>query len=86
MIEKLYEEVLLEESIKDWIMSNKDVLKAMAKELTTYIALPLTSAFTMAAYVNDFLEKNFPNLPEQVNDKIAQFIANNPQILDLLKS
>lgn len=86
MIEKLYEEVLLEESIKDWIMQNKNVLKAMAKELTAYIALPLTSAFTMAAYVNDFLEKNFPNLPEQTLEKIAQFIIDNPQILNLLKS
>jgi len=56
----------------------------MAKELTIF-GLPITSAFTMAAYVSNFLQKNFPNLPEQTLDKIAQFISNNPQILDLLK-
>lgn len=84
MIEELYEQVLLEESIKDWIMSNKDLLKGMAKELTL-IGLPLTSAGSMGIYVSQFLEKNFPNLPEQALAKIAQFISNNPQILDLLK-
>ena len=85
MIEKLYEEVLIEESIKDWIMQNKSVLKQLAKELAT-IALPLVSAGTMGIYVSQFLEKNFPNLPEQALAKVAQFIANNPQVLDLLKS
>lgn len=85
MIEKLYEEVLLEESIKDWMMSNKDILKKLAKELAT-ITLPLASAGTMGIYVSQFLEKNFPNLPEQALSKIAQFIANNPQVLDIFKS
>jgi len=85
VIEKLYEQVLLEESIKDWIMQNKGVLKAMAKELTIF-GLPITSAFTMAAYVSNFLQKNFPNLSEQTLDKIAQFISNNPQVLDIFKS
>ena len=84
MIEKLYEQVLLEESIKDWIMQNKNVLKAMAKELTI-TGLPLVSAASMGIYVSNFLTKNFPNLPEQALDKFAQFISNNPQILDLLK-
>jgi dsRNA-specific ribonuclease len=84
VIEKLYEQVLLEESIKDWIMQNKGVLKAMAKELTI-IGLPLVSAASMGIYVSNFLTKNFPNLPEQALDKIALFISNNPQILDLLK-
>ena len=84
MIEKLYEQVLLEESIKDWIMQNKNVLKAMAKELTI-TGLPLVSAASMGIYVSNFLTKNFLNLPEQALDKIAQFISNNPQILDLLK-
>ena len=84
MIEKLYEQILLEESIKDWIMQNKNVLKAMAKELTI-TGLPLVSAASMGIYVSNFLTKNFPNLPEQALDKIAQFISNNPQILDLLK-
>ena len=77
MIEKLYEQVLLEESIKDWIMQNKNVLKAMAKELTI-TGLPLVSAASMGIYVSNFLTKNFPNLPEQALDKIAQFISNNP--------
>ena len=84
MIEKLYEQVLLEESIKDWIMQNKNVLKAMAKELTI-TGLPLVSAASMGIYVSNFLTKNFPNLPEQALDKIALYISNNPQILDLLK-
>ena len=84
MIEKLYEQVLLEETIKDWIMQNKNVLKAMAKELTI-TGLPLVSAASMGIYVSNFLTKNFPNLPEQALDKIALFISNNPQILDLLK-
>ena len=84
MIEKLYEQVLLEESIKDWIMQNKNVLKPMAKELTI-TGLPLVSAASMGIYVSNFLTKNFPNLPEQALDKIALFISNNPQILDLLK-
>ena len=84
MIKKLYEEVLLEESIKDWMMQNKNVLKQMAKELTI-TGLPLVSAASMGIYVSNFLTKNFPNLPEQALDKIALFISNNPQILDLLK-
>lgn len=84
MIEKLYEQVLLEESIKDWIMQNKNVLKQMTKELTI-TGLPLVSAASMGIYVSNFLTKNFPNLPEQALDKIALFISNNPQILDLLK-
>ena len=85
MIEELYEQVLIEESIKDWMMQNKSILKQLAKELAT-IALPLVSASSMGIYVSQFLEKNFPNLPEQALSKIAQFIASNPQILDLLKS
>ena len=84
MIEKLYEQVLLEESIKDWMMQNKESLKQLGKELIL-MGLPLTSAGSMGIYVSNFLQKNFPNLPEQALDKIAQFILNNPQILDLLK-
>ena len=84
MIGKLYEQVLLEESIKDWIMQNKNVLKTMAKELSI-TGIPLVSAASMGIYVSNFLTKNFSNLPEQALDKIALFISNNPQILDLLK-
>jgi hypothetical protein len=85
VIEKLYEEVMLEESIKNWILQNKGVVKELANYLGS-IGVILTSAATMGIYVSNFLTKNFPNLPEQTLDKIAQFIANNPQILDLIKS
>lgn len=85
MLEKLYEEVLEEGAIIDWMKNNKNVLKGMANELG-FIGVSLTSAASMGVYVSQFLEKNFPNLPEQAVAKIAQFIANNPQILDLLKS
>lgn len=84
MIEKLYEEVLEEGAIIDWMKNNKNVLKGMANELG-FIGVSLTSAASMGVYVSQFLEKNFPNLPEQAVVKIAQFISNNPQILDLLK-
>lgn len=85
MIEKLYEQVLLEESIKDWMMQNKESLKQLGKELIL-MGLPLTSAGAMGIYVSNFLTKNFPNLPEQALDKIALIISKNPQILDLLKN
>lgn len=84
MFENLYEEVLLEESIKDWITSNKNTLKQLSKELTMMIMYPV-SAGSMGIYISQFLEKNFPRLPEQAVDKIAQFLSNNPQILELLK-
>jgi len=85
VIEKLYEEVMLEESLKDWIMQNKNILKQLFKELSM-MGLLFGSAGSMGIYVSNFLTKNFPNLPEQTLEKIAQFIANNPQILDLIKS
>jgi len=87
MLEKLYEEVLEEGAIIDWIKNpkNKSTLKTLATQLTIMFGWP-TSAFTMGHYVSEFLEKNFPNLPEQTIAKIAEFINNNPQILDILKS
>jgi dsRNA-specific ribonuclease len=85
VIEELYEQVLLEESIKDWMVQNKSVLKELVKQLTT-LGLLFGSAASMGIYVSQFLEKNFPNLPEQALSKIAQFIASNPQVLDLIKS
>jgi len=85
VIEKLYEEVMLEESLKDWMMQNKNILKQLFKELSM-MGLLMGSAGSMGIYVSNFLTKNFPNLPEQTIDKIAQFISNNPQILDLIKS
>jgi len=85
MIEKLYEEVMLEESLKDWMMQNKNILKQLLKELSI-MGLLFGSAGSMGIYVSNFLTKNFPNLPEQTLEKIAQFISNNPQIIDLIKS
>ena len=85
MIEKLYEEVLEEGAILDWMKSNKEVVKQLVKELSM-MGLLFGSAGSMGIYVSNFLTKNFPNLPEQTLSKIAQFIADNPQILDLIKS
>ena len=85
MLEKLYEDVLIEESIKDWIKEHKNVLKQLVKELSM-MGLLFGSAGSMGIYVSNFLTKNFPNLPEQTLSKIAQFISDNPQILDLIKS
>jgi hypothetical protein len=85
VIERLYEEILEEGAITDWMKNNKSILKQLLKELTT-MGLLLGSAGSMGVYVSNFLTKNFPNLPEQTLDKIAQFIANNPQIFDLIKS
>lgn len=86
MIERLYEEVLEEGAIMDWFKDpeNRPTLKKLVTQLTVMFGWPI-SAFTMGQYVSDFLIKNFPDLPEQVIGKIAQFIANNPQILDLIK-
>jgi hypothetical protein len=84
VIEKLYEEVLEEGTILDWIKSNKEVVKQLVKELSM-IGLLFGSAGSMGIYVSNFLTKNFPNLPEQMLSKIAQFISDNPQILNLIK-
>jgi len=84
MLEELYEQVLIEESIKNWIFQHKDILKQLGKEFTM-MGLFTASPVSMGIYVSSFLEKNFPNLPEQIIGKIAQFIADNPQILELLK-
>jgi predicted transcriptional regulator len=85
MIERLYEEVLEEGAILDWIKDNKGVVKQLLKELSM-MGLLFGSAGSMGIYVSNFLTKNFPNLPEQTLSKIAQFISDNPQILDLIKS
>jgi hypothetical protein len=87
VIEKLYEEVLEEGAILDWVKdpANRKTVKQLGKELTM-MGLFMTSPPTMAIYINDFLQKNFPNLGSDIVNKIAQFISNNPQILDLIKS
>lgn len=84
MIERLYEEVLEEGAILNWIKDNKSMVKQLLKELSM-MGLLLGSAGSMGIYVSNFLTKNFPNLPEQAVNKIAQFIADNPQIIDLIK-
>jgi hypothetical protein len=84
MIERLYEEVLEEGAIMDWVKDHKDVLKQLIKELSMG-GLLFGSAGSMGIYVSNFLTKNFPNLPEQTLSKIAQFISDNPQILELVK-
>jgi hypothetical protein len=86
MLEKLYEEVLLEGAILDWIKdpANRKTVKQLGKELTM-MGLFMTSPPTMAIYINDFLQKNFPNLGSDIVHGIAQFIANNPQILDIIR-
>jgi hypothetical protein len=65
--------------------NNKEDLKQLVKELFT-MGMLFGSATSMGIYVSNFLQKNFPNLPEQTVEKISQYIANNPQILDLIKS
>jgi hypothetical protein len=84
VIERLYEEVLEEGAILNWIKDNKSMVKQLLKELSM-MGLLLGSAGSMGIYVSNFLTKNFPNLPEQAVNKIAQFIADNPQIIDLIK-
>ncbi len=84
MIERLYEEVLEEGAILDWMKSNKEVVKQLVKELSM-MGLLFGSAGSMGIYVSNFLTKNFPNLPEQTLSKITQFISDNPQILELVK-
>lgn len=86
MIERLYEEVLEEGAIWNFLKAkeNRPIVKQIAKELAM-MGMFATSPPTMAFYVNDFLQKNFPNLGSDIIDKIARFIANNPQILELFK-
>lgn len=85
-LERLYEEVLEEGVIWDFLKAkeNRNILKQMAIGYTVYFGWPI-SAFTMGFYVSDFLEKNFPNLGPDLINKIAQFLSNNPQVLELLK-
>lgn len=86
MIEKLYEEVLEEGAILNWLKDkkNRPVVKQLGKEMAM-MGMFATSPPTMAFYVNDFLQKNFPNLGSDIINKIAQFLSSNPQILEWLK-
>lgn len=86
MIERLYEEVLEEGAIWDFLKAkeNRPIVKQIAREMGL-MGLFATSPPTMSYYVNNFLQQNFPNLGSDIIHKIAEFIANNPQILELLK-
>lgn len=86
-LEKLYEEVLEEGAILDWFKAkeNRPVVKQLAKQMAM-MGMFATSPPTMAIYVNDFLQKNFPNLGTDIIHKIAEFLSKNPQILDWFKS
>ena len=82
----LYEEVLEEGAIWNFLKAkeNRPVVKQIAKELTM-MGMFATSPPTMAIYVNDFLQKNFPNLGSDIINKIAQYLSSNPQVLELFK-
>ena len=100
MIEKLYEEVLLEGKVMDWI---KDHAEAVRDAFTSFTdkhggvgrtaagmggaAMVATSPVVMAAYFHKFFQENPETLefPDKVLRFVAQFLADNPQILELLK-
>lgn len=86
-LEDLYNEVLNEGVITDWIKQHSDVVRQLVKELTL-MGLVGGSPIVMAAYVNKFLQNN-PEVLQYGNrfiEKIASFIANNPQVLDIVKA
>jgi len=85
-LEHIYEEVLEEGAIWDFLKAkeNRPIVKQIAKELTM-MGMFATSPPAMAFYVNDFLQKNFSNLGSDIINKIAQFLSNNPQVLELFK-
>jgi len=86
VIERLYEEVLEEGAIMDWFKApeNRPIVKQIGKELAM-MGMFATSPPTMSYYVNDFLQKNFPNLGADIIHKIAEFISSHPQIIDWIK-
>lgn len=80
------EQYLTEGAIWDWFKDkkNRPVVKQLGKEFAM-MTMFATSPPTMAIYVNDFLQKNFPNLGNDLIAKIAKFIANNPQVIEWIK-
>jgi hypothetical protein len=91
MIERLYEEVMLEEGIKDWIKEHKDILKKFVSELGV-LGAGAVSPVLMANYLNDFLKANpelllqHRELAGKTVNMIATFLANNPQVIDWIMS
>lgn len=82
MIEKLYEQILLEQSLLKLILQNKEELKRYLSELGA-LGTILLSPGIMASYVVKFLETNFPNLPETIVNSIKNIPSE--QLLSLLK-
>jgi len=80
------EATLQEGAIWDWFKDkkNRPVVKQLGKEFAM-MGMFATSPPTMAYYVNEFLQKNFPNLGNDLIEKVANFIANNPQVLEYIK-
>lgn len=85
-IEPVKKSLLQEGVILDWFKDkkNRPIVKKLANELGL-MGLFATSPPTMAFYVNKFLSDNFPNLGSDIVNKIAQYIAKNPEILDWFK-
>ncbi len=86
-LDELYDQVLFEGAIMNWIKQYPEVVKELVKQLTL-MGLIGGSPITMAAYVNKFLQDNPEVLQygEKFLGKVAQFIASNPQVLDVIKS
>lgn len=100
MIEKLCEEVLLENKVIDWVKDHAQVVKDAFLSFTDKhggigrtaagmggAAMVATSPVVMAAYFHKFFQQHPETLtvPDKVLHYVAQFLANNPQILDLIK-
>ena len=100
MIENLYEEILLENKVMDWV---KDHAQAVKDAFTSFTdkhggvgrtaagmagaAMVATSPVVMAAYFHKFFQQHPETLefPDKILQYVAQFLADNPQILELLK-
>lgn len=84
VLEELYDQVLFEGVIVDWIKQHPTIVKELVKQLSL-MGLLAGSPITMAAYVNKFLQDN----PEALQygskflEKVASFVASNPKILEL---
>lgn len=85
-LEVMYEEVLEEGAIWDFLRAkeNRHIVKQIGRELGL-MGLFSTSPPTMAYYVNKFLSDNYPNLGSDIINKIAEFLSNHPQVLELFK-
>jgi hypothetical protein len=100
MLEKLYEEVLVENKAIEWIKDHAEAVKDAFISFTDKhggigrtaasmagAAMVATSPVVMAAYFHKFFQQHPETLmiPDKILQYIAQFLANNPQILELIK-